>query len=122
MSSPSSIVPEWYLLSFYAILRSIPDKLMGVLVMFGAIVVLLLLPTLDKSVIRGNAFKPLSKLLFWLFVCNFILLSMIGNCHVEEPFVTLGVICTVLYFGYFLVFIPLISRLENLLFIGQYKG
>lgn len=117
MSLPSSIVPEWYLLSFYAILRSIPDKLIGVIVMFGAILVLLTLPSLDRSIIRGNAFKPLSKLLFWVFVCNFITLSMIGNCHVEEPFVLVGVICTVVYFAYFLVIIPVVSTLENILFI-----
>nr|YP_492540.1 apocytochrome b [Hanseniaspora uvarum]AAY46314.1 apocytochrome b [Hanseniaspora uvarum] len=119
MSTPSSIVPEWYLLSFTTFLGSIPDKLMGVIVMFGAILVLLTLPSLDRSIIRGNAFKPLSKLLFWIFVCNFITLSMIGNCHVEEPYVTVGIICTIFYFAYFLVIIPAVSTLENVLFISS---
>ena len=64
--TPASIVPEWYLLPFYAILRSIPDKLMGVMAMFGAIVVLLVLPFTDRSVVRGNTFKVLSKLFFFL--------------------------------------------------------
>nr|YP_009484489.1 apocytochrome b [Saccharomycodes ludwigii]APD14971.1 apocytochrome b [Saccharomycodes ludwigii]APD14994.1 apocytochrome b [Saccharomycodes ludwigii]APD15005.1 apocytochrome b [Saccharomycodes ludwigii]APD15017.1 apocytochrome b [Saccharomycodes ludwigii]APD15029.1 apocytochrome b [Saccharomycodes ludwigii] len=114
--TPASIVPEWYLLPFYAILRSIPDKLMGVIVMFSAILVLLLLPLTDRSIIRGNSFKVLSKLFFWLFVFNFILLGKIGECHVEVPFILMGQIATIIYFGYFIVIVPIISTIENVLF------
>lgn len=114
--TPASIVPEWYLLPFYAILRSIPDKLLGVILMFGAILVLLVLPLTDRSVIRGNAFKVFSKFLFFLFVFNFVLLGKIGMSHVEVPFVEVGQIATFFYFAYFLIFVPIISTIENVLF------
>nr|NP_644680.1 apocytochrome b [Naumovozyma castellii]Q8M354.1 RecName: Full=Cytochrome b; AltName: Full=Complex III subunit 3; AltName: Full=Complex III subunit III; AltName: Full=Cytochrome b-c1 complex subunit 3; AltName: Full=Ubiquinol-cytochrome-c reductase complex cytochrome b subunit [Naumovozyma castellii CBS 4309]AAM34590.1 apocytochrome b [Naumovozyma castellii]ATV99269.1 apocytochrome b [Naumovozyma castellii]ATV99280.1 apocytochrome b [Naumovozyma castellii]ATV99291.1 apocytochrome b [Naumovoz len=116
MVTPASIVPEWYLLPFYAILRSIPDKLMGVITMFSAILVLLVLPFTDRSVVRGNSFKVLSKLFFFLFVFNFVLLGQIGAVHVEVPYILMGQISTFLYFAYFLVFIPIISTIENILF------
>ena len=116
MVTPASIVPEWYLLPFYAILRSIPDKLLGVILMFGAILVLLVLPLTDRSVIRGNTFKVISKLFFFLFVFNFILLGVLGSCHVEVPYVQMGQIATFLYFAYFLIFVPIISYIENVLF------
>lgn len=115
--TPASIVPEWYLLPFYAILRSIPDKLGGVVAMFGAILILLSLPYTDKSIIRGNTFKPLSKFFFWLFIFNFILLGNLGQLHVEIPFIQLGVYCTIFYFSYFVIIVPVISTLENILFV-----
>lgn len=118
--TPASIVPEWYLLPFYAILRSIPDKLAGVIVMFGAILVLLVLPFTDRSVVRGNTFKVLSKFFFFLFVFNFVLLGQIGECHVEVPYVQMGQLATFFYFAYFLIIVPVISITENLLFyIGR---
>lgn len=113
-------VPEWYLLPFYAILRSIPDKLGGVIAMFGAILILLILPITDRSIVRGNSFKVLSKFFFFLFVFNFILLGHIGELHVEVPFIALGRNATIVYFAYFLVIVPVISTLENILFyIGR---
>lgn len=114
--TPASIVPEWYLLPFYAILRSIPDKLLGVIVMFAAILVLLVLPYTDRSVIRGNTFKALSKFFFWVFVFNFVLLGLIGQVHVEVPFVEVGQIATFIYFAYFVIIVPVISTIENVLF------
>lgn len=114
--TPASIVPEWYLLPFYAILRSIPNKLLGVILMFSAILILLILPLTDNSIIRGNTFKIISKLFFFLFVFNFILLGILGSCHVEVPFIQIGQITTFLYFAYFLIFIPIISYIENILF------
>lgn len=114
--TPASIVPEWYLLPFYAILRSIPNKLLGVILMFSAILILLILPLTDYSIIRGNTFKIISKLFFFLFVFNFILLGILGSCHVEVPFIQIGQITTFLYFAYFLIFIPIISYIENVLF------
>lgn len=113
---PASIVPEWYLLPFYAILRSIPDKLLGVITIFSAILVLLVLPYTDRSVIRGNTFKVLSKLFFWVFICNFVLLGIIGQVHVEVPFVLVGQIATFIYFAYFVIIMPIISTIENVLF------
>lgn len=113
--TPPSIVPEWYLLPFYTILRSIPDKLGGVIAMFSAMLILLLLPILDKSKIRSNAFKPINKFFFWLFVANFFLLGWIGGNHAEEPFITIGQVCTAFYFSYFLIITPIISVLENTL-------
>nr|YP_009298338.1 cytochrome b [Saccharomyces mikatae]AOM68302.1 cytochrome b [Saccharomyces mikatae]AOT85216.1 Cobp [Saccharomyces mikatae] len=118
--TPASIVPEWYLLPFYAILRSIPDKLLGVITMFAAILVLLVLPFTDRSVVRGNTFKVLSKFFFFIFVFNFVLLGQIGACHVEVPYVLMGQIATFIYFAYFLIIVPIISTIENVLFyIGR---
>lgn len=116
MVTPPSIVPEWYLLPFYAILRSIPDKLGGVIAMFAAILILLILPITDRSVIKGNSFKVLSKFFFYLFLFNFLLLGNIGQLHVEVPFIELGQIATVFYFSYYVVIVPVISTIENILF------
>jgi len=116
MSTPASIVPEWYLLPFYAILRAVPDKLLGVVAMLASILILFAMPFLDISRIRSSAFRPLSKLFFWLFVVNFLLLLYLGAQHVEEPWISLGQICTALYFAYFLIFVPLIGLIENTLF------
>lgn len=118
--TPASIVPEWYLLPFYAILRSIPDKLGGVIVMFGAILILLVLPITDRSIIRGNTFKVISKFIFFLFIYNFFLLGQLGQLHVEVPFIVLGQLATFNYFLYFIFIVPAISTLENILFyIGR---
>lgn len=114
--TPTHIQPEWYFLSFYAILRSIPDKLGGVIAMLAAIVILFFLPLLDTSLIRSNAFRPLMKLFFWFLVGDFLLLGWIGAKPVEEPFIFLGQILTGYYFAYFLVFVPLIGLIENVLF------
>lgn len=116
MVTPPSIVPEWYLLPFYAILRSIPDKLGGVIAMFAAILILLILPITDRSIIRGNTFKVLSKFSFYLFVFNFLLLGNLGQLHVEVPFIELGQFATAYYFSYYIIIVPAISFLENILF------
>lgn len=113
MQTPAAIVPEWYLLPFYAILRSIPNKLLGVITMFGAILVLLTLPFTDLGRSRGFQFRPLSKLAFYLFGVVFITLGRLGSVHVEDPFILMGQIYAVAYFGYFLIILPLVSVLEN---------
>nr|NP_705619.1 apocytochrome b [Schizosaccharomyces japonicus]Q8HMZ7.1 RecName: Full=Cytochrome b; AltName: Full=Complex III subunit 3; AltName: Full=Complex III subunit III; AltName: Full=Cytochrome b-c1 complex subunit 3; AltName: Full=Ubiquinol-cytochrome-c reductase complex cytochrome b subunit [Schizosaccharomyces japonicus]AAN37912.1 apocytochrome b [Schizosaccharomyces japonicus] len=115
MKTPMSIVPEWYLLPFYAILRSIPNKLFGVIAMFFAIFILFFLPLLDFNYIRGNKFQPIGKLLFWCFISNFILLMFIGAKHVEIPYVAIGTYATLFYFAYFVFFIPLSSLISNTL-------
>ena len=113
MQTPPAIVPEWYLLPFYAILRSIPNKLLGVIAMFSAILIILTLPFTDLSRLRGIEFKPLSKIAFYAFTGNFIVLMALGGKHVESPFIEFGQVSTLLYFSYFIVIVPLISSLEN---------
>lgn len=113
MQTPSAIVPEWYLLPFYAILRSIPNKLLGVIAMFSAILILLVMPFTDLSKLRGIQFKPISKIAFFVFVANFLTLMQLGAKHVESPFIEFGQISTVIYFAYFLILVPFISFIEN---------
>jgi ubiquinol-cytochrome c reductase cytochrome b subunit len=113
MQTPPAIVPEWYLLPFYAILRSIPNKLLGVIAMFAAILALLAMPFSDLSKLRGIQFRPLSKIAFYVFVANFLILMQLGAKHVESPFIEFGQISTVLYFSHFLIIVPFITLLEN---------
>jgi ubiquinol-cytochrome c reductase cytochrome b subunit len=113
MQTPISIVPEWYLLPYYAILRSIPNKLLGVIAMFGSLLILLLLPLVDLSRLRGSEFKPLMKIAFWFFVVDFFILLWIGSQHPNTPFAEIGLIGTVFYFSWFLVIVPLVSLFEN---------
>lgn len=113
MQTPPAIVPEWYLLPFYAILRSIPNKLLGVIAMFSAILILLVMPFVDLSRSRGLQFRPLSKIAFFAFVANFIILMQLGAKHVESPYIELGQVCTAYYFAHFLVIVPVISSIEN---------
>jgi ubiquinol-cytochrome c reductase cytochrome b subunit len=115
MQTPAAIVPEWYLLPFYAILRSIPNKLLGVIAMFSAILIILALAYTDLGRSRGLQFRPLSKVIFWIFVSNFMLLMVLGAKHVESPFIEFGQISTILYFSYFIVLVPFVSILENTL-------
>jgi ubiquinol-cytochrome c reductase cytochrome b subunit len=113
MQTPPAIVPEWYLLPFYAILRSIPNKLLGVIAMFSAILILLAMPFTDLSRSRGIQFRPLSKIAFYIFAGNFLILMQLGAKHVESPFIEFGQISTVLYFAHFLIIVPFVSLLEN---------
>jgi ubiquinol-cytochrome c reductase cytochrome b subunit len=113
MSTPAHIVPEWYFLPFYAILRSIPDKLGGVAAMGGAIVILLFLPFINTSEVRSAAFRPLYRKLFWFIFADFLLLGWIGQEIVETPFIEIGQVGTVFYFLYFLVIIPALGIVEN---------
>ena len=115
MQTPAAIVPEWYLLPFYAILRSIPNKLLGVIAMFSAILAIMLLPITDLGRSKGLQFRPLSKYAFWVFVVNFLVLMKLGACHVETPFIELGQLSTVIYFGYFVLVAPIASFIENTL-------
>lgn len=113
MQTPPAIVPEWYLLPFYAILRSIPNKLLGVIAMFSAILALLIMPFSDLSKLRGIQFRPLSKIAFFIFVANFLILMQLGAKHVESPFIEFGQISTTLYFAHFVILVPFITLLEN---------
>lgn len=115
MQTPASIVPEWYLLPFYAILRSIPNKLLGVIAMFMSLLILLGMPILDTSRIRGSQFRPLMRFSFWTFVACFFILMFIGSQHVESPYVEIGAAATAYYFAWFLVVVPAIGIIENTL-------
>lgn len=96
--TPPHIVPEWYFLPFYAILRSIPDKLGGVIAMVCAILVLLLLPSLNTSIVRSSQFRPLYSIFYWFLVSDFFLLGWIGQKPVEDPFIDVGLAATLYYF------------------------
>jgi len=111
--TPPHIVPEWYFLPFYAILRSIPDKLGGVVAMVSAILVLILLPYINTSLVRSSKFRPFFSLMYWFLVADFVLLGWIGQKPVEDPYIGIGLFCTVLYFLILLFFLPLIGLIEN---------
>ena len=113
--TPASIVPEFYLLPFYAILRSVPDKLGGVVTMVAAIAILGFLPVISQSRIRSPAFRPLYRKVFWLFVSAFFMLMWLGAAPVEAPYIFLGQFYTCLYFICLLVFIPLADYVESYL-------
>jgi len=103
------------LLPYYAILRSIPNKLLGVLAMFGSLLILLILPLTDLSRIRGSTFRPMMKFAFWSFTVDFMILMWIGSQHPETPYVEVGQVATAFYFAWFLVLVPFIGLLENTL-------
>ena len=118
MVTPPHIVPEWYFLPFYAILRSIPDKLGGVIAMFASIVCLLVLPLISRLGfapfnIRSSAFKPFYKFLFWFIFIDSLILGWIGSQSVEPPYILIGQIATIFYFLYFLAILPGLALLEN---------
>lgn len=111
--TPSHIVPEWYYLPFYAILRAIPDKLGGVLAMFGAIVVLAFLPWLDNAKTRSARYRPLFKQFFWIFVAVCLVLGWLGAKPAEGVYVVVSRILTFYYFAHFLIILPILSRIEK---------
>ncbi len=113
MVTPAHIVPEWYFLPFYAILRAIPDKLGGVIAMFGAIAVLFVLPWLDTSKVRSGTFRPVFKVFFWLFVFYSVMLGWLGAMPAEGIYVILSRIFTALYFIHFLVILPVLGLIEK---------
>ena len=119
--TPPHIVPEWYFLPFYAILRSIPDKLGGVVAMILAILVLLILPLTNISKIRSSQFRPLYSFFYWFLVAIFLILGWIGQKPVETPFIEVGMISTFFYFLFLTILIPLIGWVENVLLSAYLK-
>jgi ubiquinol-cytochrome c reductase cytochrome b subunit len=111
--TPAHIVPEWYFLPFYAILRAIPSKLGGVVAMFGSILVLFLLPWLDKSETKSGLYRPIFKAVYLAFIFNFVLLGYLGAKPAEGIYVLLSRIATLTYFAYFFVALPLLSKHEK---------
>ena len=111
--TPAHIVPEWYLLPFYAILRSVPDKLMGVLAMFLAIFVLVILPWLDTSKVKSAIFRPLYKQFYWFFAIDVIVLGYMGAMPAEGTYLLIARVATIYYFAHFLIILPILSRKEK---------
>jgi ubiquinol-cytochrome c reductase cytochrome b subunit len=111
--TPAHIVPEWYFLPFYAILRAVPDKLGGVVLMFGAIAVLFILPWLDRSPVRSGQFRPMFKIFFWILVLDVVFLTWLGAKPAEGWYVVGTQVATVWYFLHFLVILPALSIFET---------
>jgi ubiquinol-cytochrome c reductase cytochrome b/c1 subunit len=111
--TPPHIVPEWYFLPFYAILRAVPDKLGGVILMGGSIMILFILPWLDTSPIRSMRFRPVARICLLLWLVAFFVLMYCGAKPPEEPYVTIARLATLYYFAYFLVILPFLGAKER---------
>lgn len=115
LQTPAHVVPEWYFLPYYAILRSIPHKVGGILAMVGAILVLFLIPFIDNSYVRNTTYRPIFKICFWIFIADFIILTWIGQKPVKDTYIFVGQIATVYYFAFFLILIPIVGKIESAL-------
>jgi quinol-cytochrome oxidoreductase complex cytochrome b subunit len=111
--TPSHIVPEWYYLPFYAILRAIPNKLLGVIALFASILILAFLPWLDSSKVRSARYRPLFRQFFWIFVAVCLGLGYLGAKPAEGGYVIASQILTFYYFAHFIIILPLLSRFEK---------
>ena len=113
LTTPENVVPEWYFLPYYAILRAIPNKLLGVIAMFGSILILFVVPWLDTSRIRSAVFRPVYKIFFWVLVVDCIVLGYCGSQHPEGIPLILSRLGTAWYFFHFLILLPVIGWLET---------
>ncbi|SDG70588.1 cytochrome b [Roseospirillum parvum] len=113
MVTPPHIVPEWYFLPFYTVLRAIDNKLLGVIAMFASVLILIAVPWLDRSKVRSLSFRPIMKIFFWLFVLDTLILGYIGAMPAEGIWIPLGQASTAYYFLHFLVILPLVSMYEK---------
>jgi ubiquinol-cytochrome c reductase cytochrome b subunit len=115
LHTPAHVVPEWYFLPYYAILRSIPHKAGGIIAMLGSILVLALIPFINSSKIRNTTYRPLFKFCFWFFIADFILLTWIGQKPVKDIYVIAGQVATFFYYLFFLFCIPVVGKIESAL-------
>jgi ubiquinol-cytochrome c reductase cytochrome b subunit len=113
LHTPAHIVPEWYFLPFYAILRSIPNKLGGVVAMFGSLLILLVIPFINTSEIRSTSFRPIFKIFYWILVADFLILGWVGQKPVTDEYIFTGQVATLYYFLFFLILIPMIGLIEK---------
>jgi ubiquinol-cytochrome c reductase cytochrome b subunit len=111
--TPAHIVPEWYLLPFYAILRSVPDKLMGVVAMLSAILILAALPWLDTSKVRSAVFRPLFRQFYWILVADVLILGYVGAMPAEGLYLLIARVATAYYFAHFLIILPVLGWKEK---------
>jgi ubiquinol-cytochrome c reductase cytochrome b subunit len=113
LSTPPHIVPEWYFLPYYAILRAIPDKLLGVIAMFSSILLLIFVPWLGTSRVRSTKYRPLYRWFFWLFIISVIALGYLGSKPAEQPYLGWARVFTAYYFLHILVILPIIGVIEK---------
>jgi quinol-cytochrome oxidoreductase complex cytochrome b subunit len=113
LHTPAHVVPEWYFLPYYAILRSIPHKAGGIIAMLGSLLVLFLIPFINTSDVRNTTYRPLFKICFWIFIADFAVLMWVGQKPVRDAFIITGQIATVYYFMFFLVLIPIVGTIES---------
>jgi len=111
--TPAHIVPEWYFLPFYAILRAVPDKLGGVVLMLAAILILFVIPWLDTSKVRSSTFRPIYKQFFWILVADCFVLGWVGANPPEGNFILIGRLSTAYYFAHFIIIMPIVGWLEK---------
>jgi ubiquinol-cytochrome c reductase cytochrome b subunit len=115
LHTPAHVVPEWYFLPYYAILRSIPHKALGILAMGGSLIVLFLIPYINTSYVRNTTYRPIFKICFWLFLADFAILMWVGQKPVRNAFIFTGQIATAYYFIFFLLLIPVVGKIESIL-------
>lgn len=115
LQTPAHVVPEWYFLPFYAILRSIPHKAGGILAMIGSILILFLIPFINTSPIRNTTYRPIFKFCFWFFISDFIILTWVGQKPVKNTFIFVGQVATFYYFVFFLILVPVVGKIETAL-------
>lgn len=113
--TPLHVVPEWYFLPYYAILRGIPHKTAGILTMFGSIAVLFLIPFINTSEIRNTTYRPIFKIFFWLFIVDFAVLLWSGQQEITDVYKLVAQIATVIYYIFFLIIIPVVGKIESTL-------
>lgn len=113
METPKHLVPEWYFLPFYAILRSIPHKAGGIIAMLGSILVMLLIPFTYTSYVRNTTYRPIFKIFYWVLVADFLTLLWVGQAPINDYFILLGQIASVYYFSFFIFIVPIVGIIEN---------
>ena len=113
METPKHLVPEWYFLPYYAILRSIPHKAAGIAAMGGSILVFLLIPFNYTGYIRNTTYRPIFKIFYWLLIADFLTLLWVGQAPITDPFIILGQLASVYWFSFFIFLIPIIGIIET---------